>query len=101
MYCNAAFASLFAQAKFALFLSWPIRFQTSSDGRSQIKGFVIIRTQMKEALRPSVLKLQRLQDHMLQGDACTGNWLSAGRHRPKLARSMIVSHNGLGCRGMS
>jgi len=29
--------------------------------------------------------------HVLQGDAYTGNWLSAIRHTPKLARRMIVS----------
>ena len=28
---------------------------------------------------------------MLQGDPCTGNWLSAVRHTPKLAQTMIVS----------
>ena len=27
---------------------------------------------------------------VLQGDAYAGNWLSAIRHTPKLARSMIV-----------
>ena len=30
-------------------------------------------------------------DLLLQGDAYTGNWLSAIRHTPKLARRLIVS----------
>jgi len=36
---------------------------------------------------------------MLQGDAYTGNWLSAIRHTLKLARRMI--HNELGHRAIS
>ncbi len=39
------------------------------------------------------------EDVLLQGDAYTGNWLSAIRHTPKLARRMI--HNELGHRAIS
>ncbi len=74
------FASLSAQANFVLFLSWPWlnRFQTSLNGRSQLKGFVNIETHIHEASRPGVTELQKHQNQA--PDACTDNWLGTGRH---------------------
>ncbi len=39
----------------------------------------------------AIVSQPKRRDQMLQGDAYTGNWLSAIRHTPKLARRMIVS----------
>ncbi len=45
--------------------------------------------------------LSHLTHKVLQGDAYTGNWLSAIRHTPKLASRIVVYHNELGCRAIS
>ena len=45
------------------------------------------------------IPITSLRNQMLQGDAYTGNWLSAIRHTPKLAHRMI--HNELGHRAIS
>ncbi len=51
---------------------------------------------MLELVMPA---MQQVTHCVLQGDAYTGNWLSAIRHTPKLARRMM--HNELGYRAIS